>query len=379
MKSKFLQKILCISISLLLFGTSPSISAIERLSRGGLTYETSTKDKIVFDKSEYDDLNDLESGIKKVNKYGLKDNIADNMDEETLRNIGRSQYMTSKITYFVEEKDVQTDKYYTESVSDLIVVDEKTYNNLLESERNSIIERLRNSVTVIGVDGYEKNDNTISGSDEISKDTDSGKIRVIIDSYHYIDQDGNYFFEVVNQFIWDTMPKGRGTDIFGISRGNNTAHYPHSEGGYYEYLEQEYGGYATINGWNPFLLSSEIKTVDCENDDLSNNSSAIRIDMPVDNIPSTVIVGNYYFARVFPSLLGVTWYRGTLAQIIVPSINNIEHWGTLQHQHNGKLSLNPSFGVSYPLNMSFTINPTYSGKYTKISTSILDTVRIAYE
>lgn len=383
-----LKRIVCL-ICILVLSTSYNNYAFSNYYNTD-KYEADFTDKIIFDYSKYIGMSELEAGIAKVNEYAISDNIAKNMEPEVLKAIGRSQYMSRKIVYLTEQ--ISIDSSVSENVysrgnifkdktdSSLIEIDKSTYDNMVKEAQEYQLSKILNNVIVKSEDGDILNKANTFGSDETTTDIDSGKAIMYLDCYHYVDSNNNYCYEVVNQFKWDVMPKNRGTDIFGISRDNNTKFIPNSFGGYYEYLHNKYGGYVSQSGyWNPPLISSEVKHFDCNNDSLNNFHSTIRIDMPNDIAPEFVVVGRYYSADIYPQLIGITWYRGTLETITAPATYNFNHWGTLAHQVKGKISLNPSFSVNYPIGALFYIAPTYEKNFNYITTCILDTIYVTLE
>ena len=301
----------------------------------------------------------------------MKPNSAANLNKKTLEDIGRSTMMSRKIIYAIEDDNsVNTFNSfnvfgYDDVLSSFIEVDKNTYEQFLALNKKD-----NDNILQIVDDADNLNQRSASGTK--SSSIDQGAIRYQLYTYHNTGPVTQYYYTAISEFVWDTMPSNRGTDIFGISRDNSTAYKPGYDSYHYEYWEYYYRCYY-YGGGIP-LISRSLKSKNVNNDSTNNYSFTMRIDVPKDNIPQYGLAnGSWVYAYKYFGLYGIVSFRGTLSNLNVGT-HNFNHQASYEHQKAGKLSLSPSIGVNYPLGLRFSISPSYQTQYTNVNVSILDQI-----
>lgn len=188
-------------------------------------------------------------------------------------------------------------------------------------------------------------------------------------------QGGGSRYLAVADFFWTVMPSHRGTDFFGITRGEGYTVNYNTFRMWSQHERQEIMVTATVS----HTFSSYLGTGTNFNNSVPNQISlqhgaAIRIDVPSNNIPQNMIPGTSRRGHISHSFRGGISYEGSLA---MPGFNqDRNHFITYMHQNSSRFWGNPSISISFPWGISASLSPNPSGNYITITDGITTQWRV---
>lgn len=294
-------------------------------------------ERITYDNNSYGNITNLARGKEKVSDILSHDSSGKSLSNEQLEIIGKSDHATIQTLYYMEKPSDSRDM---DSELELINISESEYFQelmRLESESNSDFILLEDE------DSGERNYGEFS--------LDGGMLRMQVILWATDTRITNFRYVAMSAFVWDTMPKQRQTDVFGISRGSNTVSY----NGFSSYVETFRATYAGVARFGqPIPLNSTNTLTSSPRNDASNGYHfSIKLNMPVDTPTPHVLEGTWVTIHKHLSMYGEVSFTGGLANLsFIPggiNVINFNHWGTYAHQTKGwTLDTSASVGVEYP-------------------------------
>lgn len=262
----------------------------------------------------------------------------------------------------------RTIRYYSADGIDLIQIDKKSF----EEKRNKKSESdeldvLLNSID-ISLDDIEGS--TVSKS--ATGTFDNGTVAVSMDIYTVSGGQQGQFWAVCT-YDWSDMPDSNYTDYVGISRDEKSSVLPNSAGGFWVYKYTKYSLYAGVGGVSVMNSTNYTESDNVSFSELEVNEGAayiMSVPMPPDYWPGSMVQGTFAIGYLPTDGYGAVEYDGIPAY--PNQTSNINHWGTYTHQYK-TLYFWENISFSYPLGVSFTVNP--ESKFKKIVDESLWTYR----
>lgn len=286
---------------------------------------------------------DLELGKEKLKEAGYTTDFIDEMPESML--------LKAKDAISVH----RTIRYYSSDGSDLVQIDKAKF----DEKRNTKNEKkeLAEKLDLIDLTSYDEVSMEKSNVSTRATETfDNGTIAVSMDIYTVSGGEQGQFWAVCT-YDWSDMPDSNYTDYVGISRDEKSSVLPNSAGGFWVYKYTKYSLYAGPSGVSVMNSSNYTEDDNVSFSELEINEGAayiMSVPMPPDYWPGSMVQGTFATGYLPTDGYGAVEYDGIPAY--PNQTSNINHWGTYSHQYKA-LNFWQNISFSYPLGVSFTVNP----------------------
>ena len=349
-----------VAVILLLECSSTIAGQLEGPENGGDFYPDSNEIEVFDLEENTGGLSNIELAESRLLLNGHSSEFIQSIDDDNLDIIASADSVMQVVSYFAETYNFSTNTVELTQVSpsDFYEMGDDDFEDIPEN----FVDRVMPQGGEIRSGGGNEVINPI-----INTSINGGKLVMLTSFYYANNSQYASHYLVVSEFAWTKMPNYRGTDFFGISRGNNTTILPNTFNNYYSYKRYRYFYYATSYGVTRTLYSAhQITNRNLPNDDSSWTALAIRYSVPADvNPPGSMFVGQSFLSSNYIGLRGGVCYQGTLQN---PSSKPqyFNHFVTYLHQKG--IILSGSVSVNYPLGLSFYVTnfaPKYSTPMTQ--------------
>ena len=310
--------------------------------------------KIIFNGNDYSDLSADETGKEKMLQAGHSLEFINSLSETTIKKVATADKALQVTSYYIEKIDENNKTYLKEITKDEFI-------KLGRRDTQKVADEYIKSAKVVNQYGAVLNKPDI----KISSQNKSGvlMVKTTLFSIEWFIE-GGYF--VASEYLWTIPPKYRGTDYFGIIRGNNTISSPKSFESFYTYNEDVYKYAATSSGViETKLKPNEYKQIHIPEKNKTTTDYIIETKLPVDCLPpNTIMFGAKGVARYYSDIRGGVCYQGAMQS---PSVmpQNVNHYNYYIHQANTN---NKDISLSVDKNRSIVVTPK------DVFTDVVDTI-----
>ena len=275
----------------------------------------------------------------RLEKFALSPKMKEMMLKNFSDKIISADTISMKTNFYVQD-DIGTLSQVTESDYETTVKEQKQKISENEKKIKENIEKIQENRSV-GLMDIDWGDHFFpsTGSQKV---IDKGTLKLVI----MILADGGTFF-CAGVFQWETMPKSRHTDAFGLTRDVNNTVKAKSACGCYEYTRTQ--SYMNIN---EYVTTETTVEKEITFNDLKLSSNGYGYAYEIELNPNYKQTEYPYASETYSELTGFLSFEGYLNN----NANKSDFWATYAHQKwlitFGGIDFSAPFSAGFSINLS---------------------------